>query len=100
MPPSSPLSIVPVPSSASPIRPTSRAVVVPDPVSVIRLIEEVIDRSGLSRTEISDRLGVRKQSFNQYTYLRKKRPSVQWLARLVDVCGGKLIIEFPPSPLS
>lgn len=93
------LSPVPVPSSSPLRRPASRVVILPDDQSVIRLIEEIVDRAGLSRTEVAARLGVAPQTFNQYTYLKKRRPSVQWLARLLSVCGGKLVVEFPSTPL-
>lgn len=71
-----------------------------DERSMIKLIEEIVDRAGVSRAELADRLGVKYQTFSQYTYLKRKRPSVQWLARLLAVTGGRLIVEFPPTPLS
>lgn len=71
-----------------------------DDSSMIKLIEEIIDRAGVSKAEIASRIGVRPQSFAQYTYLKRSRPSVQWLARLLAVTGGRLIVEFPPHPLS
>ncbi len=64
------------------------------------LIEEILDRAGLPQSEICRRLGIKTQSLNQYRTLRRKRPSIQWLCRLADACGARLIIEFPARPLA
>jgi predicted XRE-type DNA-binding protein len=92
--------IVPLPSSATPThnRP-SLAAVIADDRAIMSLIEQLLDRSGLPQTEIARRLGIRKQSLNQYRHLRRKRPSIQWIARLADACGARLFVEFPARPL-
>ena len=66
---------------------------VADDRAVIYLIDQLIARSGLSKSEIARRLGIKLQSLNQYS--RRTRPGVIWLARLAEVCGGRVIVEFP-----
>lgn len=85
-------------SSSTPSRPslTSRlSVVIPDDRGITSLIARLIDQSGLHQVELANRMGVCRQSVNQYRIGRRSNPSIQWLARLVNVCGGRLLIEFP-----
>jgi len=49
----------------------------------------------LSVGVIADRLGVTPNAVWQYLKGRRSRPSLQWFIRLVEVCGGKVTIEFP-----
>lgn len=73
------------------------AVVSPDDRALTSLIARLIEDSGLHQVELANRMGVKRQSINQYRIGRRTHPSVQWLARLVAACGGRLIIEFPKS---
>lgn len=70
-----------------------QAAVVADDRAVIYLIDQLIARSGLSKSEIARRLGIKLQSLNQYP--RRRRPGVIWLAKLAEACGGRLVVEFP-----
>lgn len=87
------LPISPAPSYISP-SPTI-AVVLPDPKRVNRLVEEIIERAGMSQAEVARRLGITPQSLNQYFTHRRERPSIIWIARLAEVCGARLLVEFP-----
>lgn len=75
------------------------AVILDDDRAIQRLIELLLDGAGLPSSEIARRLGIRVQSLNQYRYLRRKRPSIQWMSRLAQACGGRLILELPERPL-
>lgn len=89
---------VPLPSLYSPAKPTT-SVVLPDDRVVNSLIEQLLNRAGLPEAELARRLGIKRQSLNQYKISRRRRPSVQWLARLAEACGARLLIEFPAKPL-
>jgi len=86
----------PIPSVAQVSSPfLSVAVVLSDERAVPRLVELLIERSGLSQAEIARRMGIQSQSLNQYKIARRSRPSLQWLARLAETCGAKILVEFP-----
>ena len=69
--------------------PTTRTVpVVADDRAVVYLMDQLIAKSGLTKSEIARRLGIRLQSLNQYS--RRKKPGVIWLAKLAEVCGARL----------
>lgn len=87
--------IVPLPSSSSFPPSHPRAVLVADDRAVASLITLLLDRSGVSQHELARRLGIRVQSLAQYKRGKRSNPSVKWLARLVEACGGKLYVEFP-----
>lgn len=74
---------------------TSLAVVLSDDRAIMNLIEQLLARSGMTDSEIAERLGIRRQSLTQYRYLRRKRPSVAWLARLAEATGARLYLEWP-----
>ena len=57
-------------------------------------MELLLRRAGLSYHEAAKRLGVAVQSLHQYKKY-KSSPSVWWLVRLTELCGGRLIIELP-----
>ena len=88
---------VPVPSSLTQ-RTAHVAIVLSDDRSIPPLLTQIVDRSGLSQSEIARRLGVTRQTVNQ-VLLARKRPTLQWFAKLAEVCGARLTIEFPGSPL-
>lgn len=71
------------------------AIISPDDRALTSLIARLIDTCGLHQAELANRMGVKRQSVNQYRIGRRTHPSVQWLARLVAACGGRLLIEFP-----
>lgn len=75
------------------------AVVLSDERAVQRLVELLLEKAGLSQAEAARRMGIASQSLNQYKISRRARPSLQWLARLAEVCGAKIIVEFPNQTL-
>ncbi len=88
-------------ASSLPTRPqTSEDIinVLPDSSVTKRLIELLLERAGLSQAECARRMGVETQSLHQYKKYRAN-PSVRWLARFVQTCGGRLIIELPERQL-
>lgn len=90
---------IPIPSSHTPPDRKSILVAVDDYRATIALIDELLERAGLTQAEVARRLGITKQGVHQYRSLRRARPSVQWMAKLAQVCGGRLVVEFPPTPL-
>lgn len=72
-------------------------VIVSDDRAVMSLIDECISKAGISQRELADRLGLKHQSVNQYRMLRRKRPSIQWISKLVTACGARLVVEWPES---
>ena len=80
-----------LPSNPDPT--TRQAIVVADDRAVVYLIDLLIQKSGLSQSEVARRLGIKLQSLNQYR--RRQRPGLIWVAKLAEACGGRVIIEFP-----
>lgn len=91
---------VPLPSSTGGTSTPSTAVVGQDARSIQRLVELLVERSGTPQAELARRLGITIQSLNQYVRGRRVEPSLRWMARLAEVCGARLVIEFPSRPLS
>lgn len=89
---------VPLPSTSA-SSPAPIAVVLNDPRAITNLISQLLGRSGMTQAEMCRRLGIKPQSMQQYKGGRRSKPSVEWFARLVSVCGGRLIVEFPTTPL-
>lgn len=87
--------------TVSPLGPASRPTraVVADPALLGQLMNLILDRSGLSESEIARRLGTARQSVQQYRYLKRTNPSLRWFLRYVQVCGGRLVLELPEETL-
>lgn len=69
--------------------------VVNDKRTFAKLLQTIVDRSGLSKREIARRLNIRENGLRQYFTGRRNRPSVYWLVRLCDICGAEVSIKFP-----
>ena len=78
---------------------TSLTIVNQDERAVMHLIEELLTRSNLTPAELARRMGIHPQTLNQYRYMRRKHPSIQWLTKLVEICGGRIWIEMPTRSL-
>ena len=90
----------PIPSAAASQPPTASVQpVVNDDRAIAKLITELLNRANLRDRDVFEQLGIKQQSFSQYKSGRRRNPSVKWLARLVALCGGRLVIEFPPHQL-
>lgn len=93
--------IIPVPFPSSSVRDTTPlTAVTADEESIIALIDQLLNRSGLSQRELSKRIGIDERNLSQYRHFRRRRPSVWWLARLATACGARLWIEWPTRPLA
>ena len=85
-----------IPSAAAQQPPTaSLAAVINDDRAIAKLVSELLNRANLRERDVWEKLGIKQQSFSQYRSGRRRNPSVKWLARLVALCGGRLLIEFP-----
>ena len=88
---------IPVPSAYR-LSNAYSAVILPDDKSLHILVDMLIERSGLSMSEVARRLGIDRHSLSQYKYGRR-RGTVGWLTRLAGVCGARVILEFPTRSL-
>lgn len=77
----------------------SIATVVDDDHTISFLLEELLDRSGLTFNDLANRLGITPQSLHQYRSGVRTNPGIKWLAKVANVCGAKLIVEFPNRPI-
>lgn len=87
------------PNSAISTPSSAYVAVLDDERAVMALIGTLIERAGISQSEIARRLGVAPQSVNQLYRKRRRRPSIQWVAKLAAACGARLMVEFPERPL-
>ena len=90
---------IPFPNSATASPSSSYVAILADDRAVMHLVGQLIERAGVTQAEIARRLGVEPQSVNQVYRQRRKRPTIQWLAKLAAACGAKILVEFPLSPL-
>lgn len=87
---------IPIPSLSGPTaRQATSVVLLDDENALAALIDQLLMRSGLSQREVCRRLGISESNFNQYRLKRRVKPSVWWLNRLAQVCGARLLIEWP-----
>ena len=75
------------------------ATVLLDHRAIVALIDQLLARAGFSQAEACRRLGINPTSFNQYRLGRRQKPSLWWVVRLAEVCGAKVLVEFPSKPL-
>lgn len=84
--------------------PRRMAIVTASEVSISTVMDQLLDRAGLSKVEAAARLGVTKQLVdNVYQSPRReprRHPSFRWFVRFVAICGGRILIEFPEEPVS
>lgn len=89
---------LPLPSSAlskplpSPAINLSRSVV--SEQSISGLLDRLLRGAGLSVREAAKRLEMNDESVRQYVRGRRNRPSLSWFIRFVELCGGRVILEF------
>lgn len=74
---------------------TTKAIVLTTPATVRRLVQLLLERAGMSQTEVAKRLGITQQALQQYVAGRRQRTSLEWLARLAEVCGARVVVEWP-----
>ena len=67
--------------------------------AIVALIDQLLARAGLSQAEACRRLGITPSSFNQYRLGRRQKPSMWWMVRLAQVCGARMFVEYPSTPL-
>jgi hypothetical protein len=96
---STPADFSPLPSSQSSYTPFHRTSpltpLVCDRRAIQRLLETLLHRSGLSTREAGVRMGGSENSLRNYLKGRVGKPSLYWFVRLVEACGGRVLIEFP-----
>jgi hypothetical protein len=89
---------VPIPTSStipSYRSTTSITPLVCDERAIMRLLETMLSRGGLSVNEAASRLGVTSNAIRQYLKGRRAKPSLMWFIRLAEVCGAKVTVEWP-----
>ena len=95
------LDMLPVSSPPTPGRVDNhpRVVVINEFRALFQLVALIVARSGMSQSEIARHLGIKVQSLNQYSKQRRMNPSVAWLSRLANLCGARIVVEWPPEGL-
>jgi hypothetical protein len=83
-------SSVPLIRSSAPLTP-----LVCDERVIQRLLGEIINKGGLTPNEVARRMGVSSNAIRQYLRGRRNRPSLIWFVRLAELCGARVLIEFP-----
>lgn len=74
-------------------RQSSLTPVVCDERAISKLLEILINRSGLSISEVARRMGVTTNAIRQYLHGRRNKPSLLWFVRLAAVCGAQVTLE-------
>lgn len=89
-------TVIPSSSSSQSRQFQSRlVVVVGDDRAIVNLMDSLYRQSGLTQVELASRMGVSKQTINQYLRYRRRNPSILWLIRFANACGGQILIELP-----
>lgn len=60
-------------------------------------VQTLIARSGLSTSEVARRLGVDRSYV--YRYINGQHCALPFLLHLATVCGGRILVEYPPEPI-
>lgn len=92
------LPFIPMPSStALPIFKSSTPLtpLVCDERAIARLLATLLSRGGLSTREVARRMGVTPNAVRQYLRGRRNRPSLIWFIKLAELCGARVLVEFP-----
>lgn len=96
--PSDAPDVAPLASSTPHVRSSSTlSPVICDERVISKLLESLLYRSGQSSGEVARKMGVSPNSVRQYINGRRCRPSLIWFVRLAELCGARVIVEFPPS---
>jgi len=82
-----------------PVSQADLTILLADDRAISALIDKLLDRANLTESQLAERLGVKRQTLHKYRCAARKRPSVQWLTKLVVACGGKIYVELPTKPL-
>lgn len=69
--------------------------VTPDEKMIPALLDRLLDTAGLSQSEAARRLGEGRQNISNLRHGRRRHLTLEWLARFVAVCGGKILVELP-----
>lgn len=90
-----PLSVLPSVLPHLPADRSYRAYVVSNDQIVNVIVRMIVERSGMKPSDIARRMDIQEQSLNQYRSGRRLRPTIQWLTRLAEVCGARIVVEWP-----
>jgi DNA-binding CsgD family transcriptional regulator len=66
-----------------------------DAANTREAVRLLLSRSGLSAAEVARRLGVTRQTVQQFVTQRRPSIQVRSLAEVAAVCGGRVIVELP-----
>lgn len=72
------------------------APVVCDRRAIVRLLETLLWRSGLTVRACAERCGVDESVIRKYLTGQRPQPSVWWLTRFANACGARVVVELPP----
>lgn len=83
------------PSQPHPAHQTISPIILADGRAIRGIVSMLLSKAGLSQVEASVRLGMSKQAINNVVRGRTKSPTLAWLAKLAQICGARLVLEFP-----
>lgn len=93
--------LIPLPSSFSqPLRSSSTSSpitpVICDERAISRLLENLLERAGLTPRDAATRLGLKSANgVRQYLAGRRTKPSLIWFIKFCELCGAQVSITFP-----
>jgi hypothetical protein len=83
-------SNLPIVKSSTPLTP-----LVCDERAIARLLATLLSRGGLSPGDAARQLGVTPNAVRQYIRGRRNKPSLIWFIRFAELCGARILVEFP-----
>lgn len=89
-----------LPSASVPATQDLSAAVLADDQAIRGLLQRCLAASGLNMSEVARRIGISPAAFGQVFRKRTQRPSLWWVARFVQVCGGSLVVNLPRKPVA
>jgi hypothetical protein len=66
-----------------------------DERAIVKLLETLLAKGRVSLREAARRMGTSDQSLRQYLKGRRSKPSLYWFVKLVEACGGRVLVEWP-----
>ena len=87
---------IPMPFTAfTPQGSSSLTPLVCDAARMPALLRTIMHQGGLSVADASRRMGCKHQTLSQYLNGRRPAPSLFWFVKFAELCGSRVILEYP-----
>ena len=87
---------IPMPfTTFSPQGSSSLTPLVCDKDRIPTLLKTILHKGGLSIAEAARRMGCRDSVLSQYINGRRQAPSLFWFVKFAELCGSRVILEYP-----